>query len=487
MSATDPAIVVRMAQPDFVTLRDLLFSRYPRKEWATFVRFGWRETADGLVLTLAAIDAPQAGDIDDSVEHVRLLEPYTLRMALASEAHTLAVGVVHSHPKEYWPRPSEIDDDMDGYYAEYFADFARDRPYVSLIVSEMDGELVASGRICYRRTWHEVTQFKIERTPLKTLRSRETPPCIVPAYDRVKRLADAFGREAARRLRQATVAVIGAGGTGSATIEVLARAGIGRLIIVDPDIVETSNLERIHGSVPEDADAERFKVEVAKRHVAAIDADIEVITYVGRLPQEPVLDEVLKADVVIGCTDRGYSRIALGELSWRFLVPTIDCGVSLEGGDGQVSAQVLQLVPFRGGEPCAICSNMTNPVRVSQELMSVEEREQRVRAAEEAVARGEDPNPYWTDTPQLNTVGYLTTMAGSMVAGYAIGWITGRFDAPFVRLQANLSAPLLDTTDSLRELDVHCVCQTRRGWADQAIRFSQVTAPEHWPPSRRTQ
>jgi ThiF family protein len=481
MNSMAESVIVRIARPEFDRLRELLFRRYPDEEWATFARFGWRSSPLGLVCTLAHLCEPRPGDMDDSVGHVRLLEPYSLRLALEAEQDRLAVGVIHSHPRECRPLPSTIDDDMDGYYSDYFPAFAKDRPYVSLIFSEMHGSLVGSGRIWFRDRWREVTHFKIERVPATTLSSSLIGHPAEFAIERTKRLADAFGVEAARLLRESTVAVIGAGGTGSAAIEILARSGVGRLIVVDPDVVEASNLERIHGSVPDDAEAGSSKVEVARRHVASIDRSIAYVGLVGRLPQERVLDHVVEADLVLGCTDQGHSRVAIAELAWRFLLPAIDTGVALEGKDGHVRAQIMQLVTFRGAEPCAICTKMINPVRVTQELMSREEREQRIHMANEAVARGEDPNPYWTDIPQLNTVGYLTTTAGALAAGYAIGWMTGRFDAPFSRLQANFAAELLDTTDSARCAAADCACQTRRGWADQGVIWSQISAPVHWP------
>src|SRR5437660_12839216 len=116
--------VIRLAAPEWDQLQQIVHSRYPYQEWATFLRFGWRSTPDGLVLTLAAIDQPRPGDLDDRVAHVAIREPYTLRTALAAEEHSLSVGVVHSHPEGCAPIPSPIDDDMDGYYSKYFGDFA---------------------------------------------------------------------------------------------------------------------------------------------------------------------------------------------------------------------------------------------------------------------------------------------------------------------------------------------------------------------------
>src|SRR5207302_699806 len=121
--------------------------------------------------------------------------------------------------------------------------------------------------------------------------------------ERASRLSAAFGSEAEERLRNSTVAVIGAGGTGSAVIEVLARAGAGHLIIVDPDCLESSNLERVHGSTPGHARAGISKAALAKQHVEAIDPMCQVRAIVGALPQPEVMDAIVHADVALGCTD----------------------------------------------------------------------------------------------------------------------------------------------------------------------------------------
>ena len=476
---------VRFASPEFDELTSLIFRRYPRFEWATFARFGWRETTDGLVLTLASILPPGEGDIDPRVGHVAIQEPYTLRVALDAEKQPLAVGVIHSHPANCAPRPSPTDDDMDGYYSDYLRGFAPLRPYVSLIISKIEGELACSGRVFWNERWLIVHRFLVERTPVQTWVRGERPAPIGSPHERTKRLAKAFGDDAAARLRRASVAVIGAGGTGSAAIEVLARAGVGRLIVVDPDFLEPSNLERVHGAFSADATQNVPKVAIARRHVEAIDPSCDVVALIGAVPQRDVLDAICTADIALGCTDQQHSRLALSDISVRYLIPSIDCGVMLEGGDGHVTGQVAQIVRFLAADPCALCRDMAAPARLQQELVPDDERAQRRAAAVAATARGENPNPYWHELPQLNTVGYLTTMAGSLVAGYAIGWITGRFDPPFERLQMNVVAPFLDVTDSRTVPRQDCTCRRVRGWADQAIVDAFISPPEHWPAVRR--
>jgi molybdopterin/thiamine biosynthesis adenylyltransferase len=476
--------IVRFSKPEFRELASLVFRRYPKHEWATFARFGWRDTRRGLAVSFVSLDSPNSGDMSELVGHVQINEPYTLRIALSAEHHPLAVGVIHSHPEDCVPTPSSIDDDMDGYYASYFSDFASGRPYISLIFSRLDETMILSGRIYWRGVWHGVEKFIVEGTPVSTWRGIGTQLETPDAPERTARLSSAFGPEAASRLRRSTVAVIGAGGTGSVVTEVLARAGVGKLIVVDPDHIEESNLERVHGSQPIHARQAVPKVEVARDHVLAIDPSCKVEGIIGRLPQAEVVDAVIRADVAVGCTDQQYSRLALSDIAVRFLVPTIDCGVALEGSEGSVTAQIIQIIRFLSTDPCALCRGMIVPSTISQELMSEEERELRREEAERALVQGENPNQYWRREPQLNTVGFLTTMAGSMAAGYAIGWLTGRFIPPFSRLQMNLLAKDLDVTDSAEIPRAECACRRIRGWSDQARADAFLTVPPHWPTAR---
>jgi proteasome lid subunit RPN8/RPN11 len=478
----DRLVLVRAAAPETNTLWKLLFRRYPDQEWATFARFGWRETSNGLVLTLTALDAPIPGELDESADHVVIREPYSLRVALAAEQHPFAVGVIHSHPAGFSTQPSWIDDDMDAYYASYLSGFAPDCPYVSLIFARDGDAYSGSGRVFWQGRWHTVERFAFERSHIAINGYRWPSRLTDQDLDKMARFSAAFTVEAAERLARSTVAVIGVGGTGSPVIEVLARAGVGHLIVVDPDVTSASNLERMHGSIPADAEQSVPKVVVAKRHVAQINPQCRVTAIQGAVPQPEVVDAVISADVILGCTDQQHSRLALNDLVVRYLIPGLDCGVTLEGEGGNVTGQVIQIVRFLAADACVWCRELVNGQRVAQELMSPEERVQRQAAADGAIAAGEDPAPYWQSTPQINTVGYLTTAAGGLTAGYAIGWLTGRFEPPFVRQQINLVGSAVDAVDWPQAPQPYCACRRMRGTADQGKADALISAPAHWPP-----
>jgi hypothetical protein len=377
-----------------------------------------------------------------------------------------------------------IDDDMDQYYSGYLEGFTARRPYPSLILSEIDGEVTVSGRVWFRDQWLPVTRCVAEGAAQPLWIGTEPARDKALNETRVARIDSSFGRKAAKRIRNSSVAVVGASGTGSPAIEVLARAGVGHLIVIDPDIVEESNLERLHGGFSRHVEHHASKVQIAREHVAAIDASIHFEGYQGRVPQTEVVDALARADVILGCTDRQHSRLALSEIAFRYLVPLIDCGVSLEGKDGRITGQTIQLVHFACDSPCAACRDMINWQRITQELMSEAEREARRRAAAEARQRGEDPDPYWRDEPQINTVGYLTTATGALAAGTALGIITRTFEPGFARAQINALNYPVDLVDWPQGRRNDCPCGQLLGYSDLHPSKRFITPPLHWPPVR---
>src|SRR3546814_17927643 len=102
-----------------------------------------------------------------------------------------------------------------------------------------------------------------------------------------------------------------------------APKAVGRLIVIDGDHVTISNLERLHGSRPSDVEAATPKALVAKRSVAEFAPHCEVRAVVGRLPQREIVDLVVEADLLMGCTDQHSRRMAVAELASRYLVPAI--------------------------------------------------------------------------------------------------------------------------------------------------------------------
>jgi hypothetical protein len=158
-----------------------------------------------------------------------------------------------------------------------------------------------------------------------------------------------FGDGTLGRLRRLTVAVVGCSGTGSIVVEQLARLGVGRLMLVDPDRVERKNLNRILNATLEDAERRRFKVHVLKRAVEAMGLGTEVTCFPANLAEPDVVRAVAAADVAFGCMDGAEGRHLLNRLAAFYLLPYFDVGVRLEadghGGIDQVAGTVHYLQP----------------------------------------------------------------------------------------------------------------------------------------------
>src|SRR5262245_13401270 len=114
------------------------------------------------------------------------------------------------------------------------------------------------------------------------------------------------GVDGQRRLKAGSVLCIGAGGLGSPAAMYLAAAGVGRIGLVDYDVVDFSNLQRqiIHGT----PDVGRSKLESARDRLNAINPHIQIDTYEAALSSENALDLFKPYDVILDGTDNFPTR-----------------------------------------------------------------------------------------------------------------------------------------------------------------------------------
>lgn len=122
-----------------------------------------------------------------------------------------------------------------------------------------------------------------------------------------------IGAEGQRRLGESRALVVGCGALGSAQVEILARAGVGRLRIVDRDFVEESNLQRQAMFTEADARERVPKAVAARRRVAEINSDVECETEVADVSQSNVERLVEGSDVVLDGTDNFATRFLLND------------------------------------------------------------------------------------------------------------------------------------------------------------------------------
>jgi hypothetical protein len=478
--------ILRIRKQDRDHLEKHLFQRYPNREWGAFLRFGYRRTSWGIALSYVDAIPPQAGDLDRQSGATVFADQYTLRAMRTAEKRELAIGVSHSHPEGYFVQPSKYDDDMDLYFAQEVARYGAGMPYLSLIVQRSPSHgFTFSGRVHDRGQWFPLTtlltvgdQLESECAEDLTLNPEGTS-LVVTLESTTARLEQLLGVLSAARLQRARVGVIGCSGTGSPAIEVLARAGVGSFVLVDPQRIAPSNLERMHGMFFDDLanDPLPYKVAVLRRHILSINPQASVTALVGNLLHENVLDELLRCDALLGCTDSVHARVAMSDFAKHYLLPSIDVGVEMNGDHGRVTNQVTGVTHFKPDGPCAICDGLIDASDMADELMTDEERSHRQQQAEEAKTRGDDPGRYWRGVRQIHTVGYLTGMTGSLAAGYMEGWLTGAFSIPHPSFQFDISRPQFGFASTSAS---ECPCRSHVGWSDQARTFRNVARPSHW-------
>lgn len=148
-------------------------------------------------------------------------------------------------------------------------------------------------------------------------------------------------------LKQANVMVVGCGALGNEVIKNLTLFGVGHLVIVDFDTVETSNLTRSILFRESDAKDRREKSIVAAEKVKEINSSINVLPITGNICHDIGLGLLRRMNVVIGCLDNRWARYCLNRLCMRAGVPWVDGGIDgLEG-----TARV-----FSPGKNCYACN-----------------------------------------------------------------------------------------------------------------------------------
>jgi hypothetical protein len=184
----------------------------------------------------------------------------------------------------------------------------------------------------------------------------------------------------------------------------------------------------------------------------------------------------------MGCTDSQHGRAALGDIAAHYLVPSIDVAVAMRAKTGKLKAQLTEICQHAPHLPCPFCLGRIDPKILGHELMTDEERKWRQEAAADARAKGIDGAQYWgEERPQELTVGYLTTAAGALVAGYAQQWLTGAARMPHQCFQFDAGWPKLGVTPIEKARNPDCSCGRTIGFADQARADRSVTRPPHWP------
>ncbi|HPU52534.1 MAG TPA: molybdopterin-synthase adenylyltransferase MoeB, partial [Burkholderiaceae bacterium] len=160
-------------------------------------------------------------------------------------------------------------------------------------------------------------------------------------------LLDEIGIEAQERLLGATALIVGAGGLGSPAALYLASAEIGRILLVDDDAVDLTNLQRqiLHRQ----ASIGQLKAMSGREALRSLNPQIEVLPITERLAGEALDAAVAQSTVVLDCCDNFQTRQAVNAACVRHRVPLVS-GAAIRF-DGQLSVFDTR----RAESPCYAC------------------------------------------------------------------------------------------------------------------------------------
>ena len=134
-----------------------------------------------------------------------------------------------------------------------------------------------------------------------------------------------IGRQGQAVLGSSSVAVVGAGGLGSPVLLYLAAAGVGRLTVIDDDVVNLSNLQR--QVIYRTQDVGRAKAEVARERLLDLDPDVDVVVHVERLNPDNALNLLKGHDLVVDGTDLIPARYLIDDACALLGLPWIHASV----------------------------------------------------------------------------------------------------------------------------------------------------------------
>jgi len=256
------------------------------------------------------------------------------------------ISFMHSHPGPGWQGMSEDDVRAEQAMASQ-AKAATGLPLVGMTVGS-DGAWSA-------RFWQKTGPSSYERGCCESVRvigdcglnvtfaDMISPP---PEFrEELNRTISVWGIRKQQKLARLKVGIIGTGSVGSIVAETVARLGVQQVSLIDFDLVERHNLDRLLHAGKQDYLKKRLKVDVLAKALkkGATAEKFTVIPIPYSVTEEKGFRGALDCDILFSCVDRPWGRYVLNLIAYAHLIPVIDGGIavhtkedgSLQGADWQ--------------------------------------------------------------------------------------------------------------------------------------------------------
>lgn len=289
---------------------------------------------------------------------------YCIDLANRARKEGLGIVLAHTHPGN---RPmqsfSSIDDAGEECLKEYFERRVPNSFHLAALFTQSSGQ-------CRQLGSKKLTGLQVVGRDVFWLHSDSVANA--EPHPRFARQVLAFGSDAQKILGSLRVAIVGAGGTGSFIATELAYLGLADFLLIDPDVVDETNLNRLLGATRHDIG--KLKVEQMGRWIKSINPEASCEECNADIVEEGIAKHLSDVDFIFLCTDSHASRAVVNQIAYQYLIPTIDMGVAIHATNGFVKHVVGRTQMISSGLPCLLCSGWIDSNQVRIEMMRPEQR-----------------------------------------------------------------------------------------------------------------
>lgn len=220
-----------------------------------------------------------------------------------------------------------------------------------------------------------------------TPRPSKADPVVAARYNRQALL---FGPMGQAILAQSKVGIVGAGGVGMLLAQLMARLGVGHLVVIDPERVDATNLPRLPEATR--LDAMEFierdgvprlvryvgrrlatkKVRVARRIARRANRDVVFDSIFGDVADDAVARQITDCDFIFLAADTMLARTVVNQIAYQYLVPTLQVGskpvIDQDTGAVLDVFAVVRSLGCEGG--CLSCNDLINAAQLSEEVLA---------------------------------------------------------------------------------------------------------------------
>ena len=295
---------------------------------------------------------------------------YLARAITEAREQSAGIALMHSHPSDGWQGMSGPDIEAERDAAAYPAG-ATGLPLLGMTIGrdgywsarfwERDGKHM-------RRWWCGKVRVVGPNSYRLQFNDALDPP--QPRRDILRRTYDTWGADVQSAISRLNVGVVGVGSVGCIVAEAMARIGVSRITLIDPDRVERHNLDRLlYGTTK---DIGKLKVDLAAKALRrnAVAENVHIDALPVSIQNRSAYKAALDCDVIFSCVDRPVGRDILNFIAHAHLIPVIDGGVEVEtdrSGDALFGARwrAHMATPYHR---CLRCNGQYNTGMVVSEL-----------------------------------------------------------------------------------------------------------------------